>query len=182
MSSSSESARLVSVPVAALSSAWEAFGGGADAAAQLREMGRACGGTLLEVLRVRATAARGVVEIGALDADAFWEEVRVMLDRLGWGSVEMERLHDGIIALSSEDWFEATRSEAPHPSCHFSLGALAELLRQVADEELAAVEVECAAAGGSRCRFLFGSTPAVTALFDELRGGADLESALSALS
>lgn len=97
----------------------------------------------------------------------------------GWGLVEHEHVHPGVLAVSSGDWSESMASAGQ--SCHFTTGMLAEVLRLIAAQDVAVLEVECRSTGSLSCRFLIGSPHALETVYSELQGGSAVPEALGAL-
>lgn len=176
---------LVSIPATALASLLGVSGSGSDpseAAAYLRELGIECANALKErFLQHLATGPTGGTAPDD-DSSEFWAALSLFFEQLGWGRLEHEHLHPGVFSLSSGDWFEAEESRSQHPKCHFSTGVLAELLRTIAEADLAAMEVDCRAAGGSRCSFLLGGPVALEAVFADMASGREYGEAIAALS
>lgn len=118
----------------------------------------------------------------ALPADLFWRQLAEFFSFLGWGSLHVETLHDGIASLTTETWVEAdTTAHARQPMCHFTTGILADLLGRIAGTDLAVMEVECRSTDDQHCRFLLGSPDALELLYERLRAGASLSDALNSL-
>jgi hypothetical protein len=175
----------VSLPPTAIQALLAATCGGRepiDAANELRHLGLECGGALHDHLRSwTGGAASGDGDPADLASDTFWAGLTHFFEELGWGRLEQEQLHPGILSLSSADWFEAAGRREHHPCCHYSIGVLAELLRRVADSHLAVMEVDCRGAGGDRCNFLVGSPSALDAVFSEVSDGANFRQAIAVL-
>jgi bacteriochlorophyll 4-vinyl reductase len=176
---------LVKVPAGMLAAAHRAAAselGSAAAADLLRQMGLESAPAFLEAFRAWLGRERpGFRDPAELPAQQFWSALGDFFESIGWGRLSQSRLHQGVVTLQSEDWLEAEEIRAEHPSCHFSTGVLAEILREVAGREVAAMEVECRAAGGSRCLFLLGSPPALEVLYGRMSRGAGLAEAVGAL-
>lgn len=127
--------------------------------ATLREQGRVAGHLLAERLLSpadRAPSAR------ALPTTVFWKRVGELFHSRGWGILVHEAAGGGVGELRGTDWIEADRNERSG-SCAFTTGILQGLLHRVSGSRLEVEEVECRATGGSACRFLFGSAPALAA-------------------
>lgn len=152
---------------------------GPSAASYLQEAGYAGGGALFEAFR-RWLAARGGGAPEALSIDAFQREATEFFRRAGWGSLHVGALHDTVATLDSSDWGEAVPGSAEQPACHVSAGMFADFFGRVADAPLAVMEVECRSAGGSRCRFLLGSTEVMQQVYEEMSRGAGYEDAVGA--
>jgi len=151
------SRREVTLPVTALVDLLAAARtAGADA---LRERGRAAGRILAERLvspQDRADSTR------ALPATLFWKRVGEVFSARGWGTLAHVQAGPGLGELRSADWIEADRA-AGAAGCEYTAGVLQGLLEAVSGASVRVEETECRAAGGSSCRFLFGSPAAVAA-------------------
>lgn len=133
----------------------------------LRDHGRAAGRKLADRL---ASAQDGIGAARSLPFDVFWKRVGDLFASRGWGSLRHVAGGAGIGELQSSDWFEADRSTGT--SCAFTAGMIEGLLERVAGGRLEVDEVECRAAGGAACRFLFGSPAALAAARPESPGRA----------
>jgi predicted hydrocarbon binding protein len=185
MTERSQHYHLVRVPAAAL----EAIGrvlaedrSGEEAAILLRRMGLESGGAFHALFRGWLADGEGESpEPEDLEAERFWERFAAFFSQLGWGRLEHEQVHPGVIALSSPNWSEAAQSRS-EPGCHFSTGLIAEMLQRVAGTDLAALEVECRGSGAAACRFLIGAPAALEAVYRRLRDGTGYEEAIGSLS
>jgi uncharacterized protein len=154
-----------------------------EAASLLREIGLESGEEFLARFRtwLQSGDRAATPEPEDLSPDEFWRHLSDFFAGLGWGTLEYEQIHPGLVALTSRDWVEADRTGSQYPSCHLTTALLADLLRRVADQELASLEVECRAAGDDRCRFLIGSPDALQRVFDSMREGVAVGEAVGAL-
>jgi len=152
---------------------------GPSAAGYLQEAGYAGGGALLEAFR-RWLSSRGAGSPETLSIDGFQREATEFFRRAGWGSLHVGALHDTVATLDSADWGEAVPGSAEQPACHVSAGMFADFFGRVADAPLAVMEVECRSAGGSRCRFLLGSTEVMQQVYEEMSRGTEYEAAVTA--
>lgn len=170
---------LAKMPRWTLAAMLRAAGGGVadDAAESLRALGASSAGDILIRFRDRLSGQ----EPAEVPADHFWSELSHFIEELGWGSIEQDALHPGLISIAASDWFEAEGATGDQPCCHFSTGFFAELLRLVSDVEIAAMEVECVSCGDDRCRFLVGSPTALEEVYEEMVRGATASDAVSAL-
>ena len=121
---------------------------------------------------------RGSVE--DLSEGEFWSLLSEYLENQGWGSLSHEHLHPGILSISSSDWEEGSERSAS-PGCHFAAGLFSELLRLIAGQEVAVLEVECRSTGSGSCRFLVGSPAALETVYANLRSGSAVPGALEGL-
>jgi predicted hydrocarbon binding protein len=180
MRKSGRPAELV-LPVASLAALRRALGTrvGADGAAEaLREAGHAAGDALYEVLR-SGLGADGLAQLGEA---GFWRRLGELFETRGWGELQQEAVHAGVGALDAADWVEAdVESGAERPSCHFTTGLLANLLGQVAGQEIAVLESECRSRGDLRCRFLFGAPETLGAVHRTLLAGQDTNASIQEL-
>jgi bacteriochlorophyll 4-vinyl reductase len=170
----------LAIPVASLAALRDALvvAVGTETAAQaLRQAGFAAGDALFRVL-----SADNPGELAELPAPLFWNRLTRLFSARGWGHLAYTEVHTGVGALETGDWVEATpENGAAQPSCHFTTGALANLLGRVAGSEVAVLEVECRSRGEGRCRFLFGGAVAVYALYDRIAAGDPADAALAHL-
>lgn len=113
--------------------------------------------------------------------NAFWSSLDTFFQDLGWGGIEHERLHPGVISVASTDWFESSGTESDNPSCHFTVGVLGELFRQFASLEVAVMEVRCRSTGANECRFLIGGPDALESVFQRMTEGSHYRDAVSEL-
>lgn len=148
---------------------------GPEAAAEaLRAAGYAAGDVLHDVLAGQAD------DLAGLPADRFWSRLSQLFSSRGWGTLEYSEAHPGVGSLTAPRWAEARDDAASdQPTCHFTTGLLANLLGRVAGKDVAVLEVECRSRGDDACRFLFGGTPAVYAVYERMAAGDDAEAALA---
>lgn len=152
----------------------------ANSAELLRQAGYGMGEPLHRLLHERALDDDHAT--AEMAAPEFWAALTDFFAALGWGELSHQRLHDGVSALDAANWIEAAGDGSPgQPACHFTTGVLADLLRRVADREVAVLEVECRRAGDDRCRFLFGSETALQRIYDGIREGDAYSDAITAL-
>lgn len=154
----------------------------ASEAAQLaRELGCEAGSAFHEALVARVRA-RESTELAELDPETFWAMFSDFFSSAGWGELEQESLHAGIVSLSSRRWAEALPDErTEYPACHLTTGVLAELLSRIAGTDLAVLEVECRSRGDDRCRFLAGGEAALGTVYDAMRNGRSFHEAVQRL-
>ena len=139
----------------------------------LQKAGHAAGDAIFEKLE-RDEA------LGATPHATFWSRLSSQFREMGWGTVEYEEIHAGVGALTARDWFEIDPA-ASTPTCPFSTGVLANILGQVAGQDVAVMVVPCQDESDGCCRFLFGAGPVLRQIYDELREGRALGAALGAL-
>jgi predicted hydrocarbon binding protein len=167
----------IAMPVAAFTALRDALisAVGDDAAAEaLRAAGHAAGDALHAIL------ATGTGDLDQVPADRFWSQFATLFATRGWGQLRYSEAHPGVGSLEAADWAEAATAEgAQRPSCHFTTGALANVLGKAAGAEVAVMEVECGARGDRRCRFLFGGAEAVFAVYERLSAGDAPDTALA---
>ncbi|MDQ3557394.1 MAG: 4-vinyl reductase [Gemmatimonadota bacterium] len=185
MNDAAASTLLVSFPgtiLPALASALGTRMDAAEAAQLLREMGSALGEPLHRLLEVQVDERFPGTRPEQLAEDEFWAAFSELFQQMGWGDLTRERLHPGVAALSSSHWFEAAPDAGgSFPACHLSTGALAELLRRVAGEQTAVLEVECRSRGDGRCRFLVGGEQTLSPLFGAMQDGTPYRQAIESL-
>lgn len=147
----------------------------------LQRAGQSAGDALVALLEGDGTVAAG--SGSEQPASAFWRRLGELLASRGWGHLTHEHVHPGVGALESTDWAEADAADgALRPSCHFTTGMLANVLGHFAQDEIAVLEVECRSRGDLRCRFLFGSGPALDAVHARISQGEPVETTLKALA
>lgn len=157
----------------------------AEAAALVRQIGFETGEGFLEAFTHWLEHHRQDpgADPASLNADDFWQHLSAFFGSLGWGRLEFEQLHAGVGALTSTEWSEADAgSETRQPMCHFTTGMLADLLSRLIGSDLAVLEVTCRSRGDAGCRFLIGSADALQMVFDGLRRGQEVESAVRSLA
>lgn len=183
----------LALPVASLAALRRALAEivGADAAARAMQMaGHAAGDAFFRALCRQpapgtSTSAEepGPETLRGMGQHTFWRRFSNLFASRGWGTLAQEQLHPGVAELHAADWVEADpQAEAVRPGCFFSTGLLANLLGQVAGEDVAVLEVECRSQGDPRCRFLFGAPAALDALFRHLQDGQDVRTSLASLA
>jgi predicted hydrocarbon binding protein len=165
------------MPVAAVAALRDALTSqlGDDAAADaLRAAGFAAGDAFHRILN-----GGEADDLKQLSASRFWARLALLFSSRGWGQLTYSEAHPGVGSLEANDWAEGrTEQEAGRPSCHFTTGLLANLLGQIAGTEVGVLEVECRSRGDQRCRFLFGGTEAVYAVYNRIVEGDAPDSAL----
>jgi predicted hydrocarbon binding protein len=176
-----ELVRLPAAAIGAIRSALIAERGAREAAVLLRRMGLESGPAFYELFRDWLASAQDVaVEPEELGADEFWDRLSDFFEHLGWGAIRFEQLHDAVISLSMSNWAEL-RGDGSSPGAHFTAGLLAELLRRVAEGDIAALEVEADDDQPGSCRLLFGAPDAVESVFLRIREGAGVADAVGRL-
>jgi bacteriochlorophyll 4-vinyl reductase len=180
MASSSSRPAEITLPAASIAAVHAALlstVGAEAAAAALRQSGHAAGDALFRVLMATQTD-----DVDLVPADRFWAQFSRLFSSRGWGQLTYSQPHAGVAALESADWAEALpRGTAKQPCCHFTTGLFANLLGQVADADVAVLEVECRTRGDARCRFLFGGAEAVFAVYERIASGAEPAAAVAQL-
>lgn len=180
MSPMPRSRREVLVPaqaLAALRRGLRVEAGPLAAAHALHAAGYAAGDSIFDMLS--DSAGRPLTE---LSARRFWNYVSELLSRRGWGSLEHRDVPPALGLMASSDWAEAeATTEETQPSCHFTMGLLANLLGRVAGGAVSVLEVRCRACGDAECCFAFGSEAAIHALYGRLLDGQPFEEAAGAL-
>jgi predicted hydrocarbon binding protein len=164
--------------LAALRRALEDAIGPDHAALALQAAGNAAGDAFHAILGT----ASGDTSPDEWSEAIFWRRFFDLFARRGWGRLSNERVHEGVAALTASDWVEADpESGAERPSCSFTAGLLANLLGRISSDEVAVLEVECRSRGDQRCRFLYGSAPALDAVYARLRAGEAVGDTLATL-
>ena len=149
--------REVTLPAATLVGLLASARGAGDDA--LREQGHTAGRLLAERL---GTPQDGGSSVRALPLDVFWKRVSDTFAARGWGTLAHAEADEGVGELRSSDWIEADRAGSGG-RCAFTAGILQGLLQEVSGAAIEVEESECRAAGGSACRFRFGSRAALDA-------------------
>ena len=167
--------RQLQLPVAFLSALHVALAtdrSAAEAAALLREVGYTTGLAISAEFERWLTQRDFGIAVESVPAEEFWPALDEFFRDAGWGSLRHVALHPGVGALDSPDWAEAQpEAAASQPSCHLSVGMLAEILGRVASGAVAVLEVECRSRGDARCRHLFGGEAALRIVFEQLNAG-----------
>lgn len=168
------------LPDAALRRALEATVGPDAAARALHLAGHEAGDAIFALLR--DAAAPSAAPLAELEEGEFWQRLSALFLERDWGELHFEDLHAGIGALESADWTEAdSDSSALRPSCHFTVGMIANLLGRVAQDEVGVIESECRSRGDLRCRFLFGGRGALDQVYAGVKLGARADDLLAGL-
>ncbi|MGQ0813297.1 MAG: V4R domain-containing protein [Gemmatimonadota bacterium] len=175
----------LAIPVASLAALRRALADevGSDSAARaLAAAGHAAGDALFtQLVNAPEDAAQPSVE--GVSESAFWRKLSNLFSNRGWGTLAHSQAHEGVGSLESSDWVEANADAgANRPSCFFSTGMLANVLGNAAGAPLAVLEVECRSQGDARCRFLFGSTEAMQAVYERVGSGQSADAALAGLA
>lgn len=168
----------LAIPVASLAALRNALSDevGSDAAARaLAAAGHAAGDALFSQLHGEAGET--------LSEAAFWRRLSNLFTARGWGTLSHHEAHEGVGALTAADWVEAVpEAQAARPSCFFTTGMLANLLGSAAGAPVSVLEVECRSKGDAQCRFLFGATETMQALYSRVGAGTPADNALAELS
>ncbi len=170
---------VISMPgatLAALSSVLRSELGAEDAARVMRRIGLQSGAYFYDRFRQWAGA-----EPTALGMDVFWGQLSDFFEHLGWGRLEHEAGHPGVLVLELIDWVEA-RHDASRIGCHFTTGLLADILSRVVGGELAALEVAPGTPPSEGTgRILIGNPGTLDVLYSRMRNGVRYEEAIEAL-
>lgn len=152
---------------------------GNGAAALLQEAGFAAGEEVAAAFTTWLRERTGVESPADLDATHLGDALDGFFRTIGWGGLRTTMLAQGVLALDSEDWAEATAEPtALAPSCHLTCGLLADLLGRIAGTTVAVMEVECRSRGDARCRFLAGAPDTLGVLYERLAAGESYARAL----
>ncbi|HET7550404.1 MAG TPA: V4R domain-containing protein, partial [Gemmatimonadaceae bacterium] len=151
---------------------------GPEAATCLQEAGYA-GGRAVFASFERWLRSQGVEDPAELPMDDFQRRASTYFRDAGWGTVELDTLHDAVAVVDSRDWGEADpHDHLEHPACHFTTGMFADFFGHFSDVPLAVLEVECRSTGAPRCRFLLGNGDVMRYVYDEMERGAGYEEAV----
>lgn len=156
--------------------------GNEAAAGILRRMGIEAGAAFYDRFRLwLSESGSGAIDPETLEREVFWNRLSDFFAHLGWGEIEHEATHPGVITLRLSNWVEASQDPSPY-GCHFSAGMLAEILRRVAGGDLAALEIESDGGEGGSATVLIGNPVALDSLYAAMRDGAAYGDALAALA
>lgn len=175
--------QLVTLPRASISALRAALlrDAGPGFATYLQEAGYAGGESIYAAFR-EWLAARGGDVPEDLPQTAFATQSASFFADNGWGHFDVTSVRDLAVLIDSYDWAEADPgARLDHPACHFTTGLLADFFGRVASTPLAVLEVECRSSGGSRCRFIAGSSEVMQHVYDRMSAGVDHEAALDEL-
>jgi predicted hydrocarbon binding protein len=142
-----------------------------DAPALLHDAGYASGELLAGRWLTRLNETGDLEDPGSLDTRWFGPLLSEITESLGWGTLSVESLGDRALLVESHDWAEAEGPPAKQPTCQFTTGALAAFLTSQAGAPIAALEVECRAAGSEACRFVAGSDEMISLVWDLMSAG-----------
>ena len=151
------------------------------AGAALREIGFAAGESLYDGFIASVSERFGVEAPQALDARYLGEGLAGYFRRESWGTVSIETLAPGLLAVDSPDWVEATVRGASVPCCHFTSGMFSDFFTRLGGYPAAIMEVECRCKGDARCRFLVGSPDVLTWIYEGMVAGSNYLSLLTTL-
>lgn len=153
-----------------------------DAVHALRSAGHAGGAELAHGFDEWVQGRDGTAT-AELPLESFNERVAEFFAQAGWGALKMSSLHDVVAAVDIEDSWEARAGAGSGgPCCHVTTGALAAFFSTYASYPLAAIEVECGAAGAHHCRFLLGPAQVLEELYERATVTGDYEIALAQIS
>lgn len=150
------------------------------AAARLQEFGYAAGDQVYRHFVQWLGDRTGIDDPDDLDSDVLGEVLSSFFADIGWGSMDLQRLGDRALGLSSPDWAEANPDAGGQfPSCYVTTGLLASFLTALSGgHALAAMEVECRSQGDAQCRFLAGSPETLEAVYQAAAEGRDFETVI----
>jgi|SRR5438128_1814179 len=122
----------------------------------------------------------GVAKPEDLDTAVFNDVLAAFFQSAGWGTLTVEPIGSGALAVDSTDWVEAEPGTAQMPMCFFSSGMLADFLGRLSGETLTAMEVECRSRNDARCRFLTATPAVLQRVYEEMTQGKSYREALGA--
>jgi predicted hydrocarbon binding protein len=176
---------LVQLPAAAFTAMHEVLRrerGGVESAQLLREIGLESGESMYGLLQGWLAASSGTeTQPDELAPDEFWSRLSEFFTHLGWGNLRAEQLGAGVLSLVVGDWFELRGVNGTRRACHFTAGLVADLLRRVAGQDLAVLEVDSGADGTDQSRLLIGSPDTLEAVYLRMRDGAAYTEAVAQL-
>jgi hypothetical protein len=147
----------------------------------LREAGFMAGASFHALFEEWTTENEQAREVGQLPVSRFWQNFSDFWEAQGWGRLDHRELHPGVSLLESREWIEAD-SAGNLAGCHLTTGILAELLRLIAGQEIAVLEVSCRSREDESCSFLIGSAQTLEEIYRQLRRGIRLDDAVADLS
>ena len=150
---------------------------GGDADRYLQEAGYAGGAALYAAFGAWAEG-RGYESPESIAAADFQLRATEFFGDLGWGSLTMGTIGEGVATLDSSDWGEVDpRAAAELPACHLTTGMFADFFGRLAGTPMAVMEVECRSVGAPRCRFLLGGEDSLHHVYEEMSRGVAYEDA-----
>ena len=145
----------------------------------LQQAGFATGEGVYDAFRTWVPQHTGVAAPEEIDAAQLSELLTQFFESLGWGSLTVSPLAGAALAVDSPDWVEAEPDAgAETPMCFFSAGMLADFLGRLADEGVAAMEVECRSRRDARCRFLLALPDTLQRVYEQMMQGRTYEEGL----
>lgn len=134
-----------------------------DAAGEiLYKLGLRWGTDDLRACAERAPWEFGVASIEQMNMNVLLETWRWPLTAAGWGTwqYDFRRARQGLPVVELfHSAVASARGSAGRPVCHLYAGLLAAGFSRLAGRELVGVELQCAAAGADRCRFVVTTAP-----------------------
>lgn len=165
--------RMMGIPAVAMPAVHAELARGrsaAEAADLARRVGYAMGPSFVADFEAQLASSGGPAAAD-LAPEIFWSRLAEYLSAAGWGELEVEETHPGVVTISAAAWSESTGRRTSHPSCHLSTGALASIVSGIAGTELAVLESGCRASGAERCTFLVGGQAALSEVYSRIREG-----------
>lgn len=154
---------------------------GGDADRYLQEAGYAGGAALYAAFGAWAER-HGYGSPESIAAADFQLRATEFFGDLGWGSITMGTIGEGVATLDSSDWGEADPSAAMEfPACHLTTGMFADFFGRLAGTPMAVMEVECRSTGAPHCRFLLGGADSLHQVYEEMSRGVAYEDAAAAV-
>lgn len=145
----------------------------------LQQAGFASGEGVYDAFRAWVPRHAGVASPEDIDAGQLNEQLTRFFQSLGWGSLTVSPLAGAALAVDSPDWVEAEPDAgAETPMCFFSAGMLADFLGRLADEGVAAMEVECRSRNDGRCRFVLALPDTIQRVYEQMLQGRTYQEAL----
>jgi predicted hydrocarbon binding protein len=144
----------------------------------LQESGYASGTSVFQAFGNWLGTQRGIRSPDELDAAQLNDVLSDFFRASGWGTLAINALGGGAIAVDSPDWAEADPGTAEVPMCFFTAGLLADFLGRLAGEAVAVMEVECRSKNDGRCRFLSATPETLQRVYEEMTAGRSYEEAL----
>ena len=146
----------------------------------LQDTGFAVGEDVYHAFCAWLPVSTGINKPEEIDAGRLGPVLSRFFESSGWGTVTIEPLGGGALAVDSTDWSEAEPGSAQAPMCFLSAGMLAGFLGKLSGEPVGVMEVECRSRGDARCRFLSALPERLQAVYEAMTQGRSYADALAA--
>lgn len=146
----------------------------------LQDTGFAAGEDVYRAFCTWLPTATGIGRPEDIDAGRLGSVLSRFFQSHGWGTIAIEPLGGGALAVDSADWSEAEPGSAAQPMCFLSSGMLAGFLGRLSGEPVGVMEVECRSRNDPRCRFLSALPERLQAVYEAMTQGQSYADALAA--